>query len=324
MPEPEGSPRAMYLNQVRQQLQSLEPAEQREILAELATHLQDAVAENEAANNATVAAEAAAVRAMGDPVAVGRRLRDEHLNQRLSLPAALLGALPLIAIALLFNRTDLVYTMRNFANPYGGFPFSFLLALTPALALSLVLLARTRQSWPATLLGGSGMLTLLGVAHGIRGAQETALVLPGLGILALATIALALAVPLRWGYRPASLALLGSVGAYGCYAWLHDAGPIAALALGLAPVVGAIALGLTPRRYQTPATWAIFAMNWGLIIVYAFHVVNGLPVPGPSLGPFDFVSPVVFIASAALLIAVQSVSHLQMNGRLNLPGHWIH
>jgi len=197
MPKPEDSPSAIFLNQVRQQLNSLEPAEQCEILAELATHLHDAVAGNEAASNASAAAEAAAVRAMGDPVAVGRRLRDEHLNVRLSLPAALLCALPLGAIALLFARTDLYFMMRNFGRSNSGFPFSFLLALTPILALSLVLLARTRQNWPATLLGGVGLLFLLGLAHGIRGAQYAPLAFIGLGILLLATISLTLGVALR-------------------------------------------------------------------------------------------------------------------------------
>lgn len=319
MPKPEGSPSAIFLNQVRQQLNSLEPAEQREILAELATHLHDAVERNEAASNASLAAEAAAVQAMGNPVAVGRRLRDEHLNVRLSLPAALLGALPLGAIALLFARTDLYFMMRNFGSSNSGFPFSFLLALTPVLALSLVLLTRSRQSWPATLLGGAGLLFLLGLAHGIRGAQYAPLAFIGLGILLLATISLTLGVALRWGCRRATLALLGSVGAYGCYAWLHDAGPIATLALGLAPALGAIALGLIPRRYQTSATWAIFALNWALIILYSHHVGGELPVPGPSLGIFDFISAAFLVASAALLLAVQGVSYLQANGRLALP-----
>jgi hypothetical protein len=322
MPKPEGSPSAIFLSQVREQLNNLEPAEQREILAELATHLHDAVAENDAASNATVAAEAAAVQAMGDPVVIGRRLRDEHLNQRLSLFGALLCALPLLAIALLFNRTDLVYTMRNFASPYGGFPFSFLLALTPAIALSLLLLARTRQGWPATLLGGSGLLFILGMVHGVRGGPYGVLVLPGLVILTLATIGLALGVTLRWGHRRASLAVLGSVAAYGCYAWLHDAGTIPALALGLAPAAGVIALGLIPRRFQTPVTWAIFAMNWALILLYALHVVGEMPVPGPSLGPFDFVSPAFFIASAALLLGVQVVTGMQARRRLALAARW--
>jgi hypothetical protein len=316
MSKPEGSPSARFLDEVRQQLNRLEPAEQREILAELTTHLHDAVADNDAASSATAAAETAAVQAMGDPVAIGRRLRDEHLNRRLSVPAALLCALPLAAIALLFRQSDLYYTMRNFASPNSGFPFSFLLALTPVIALSLVLLARTRQSWPATLLGGTGLLFLLGLAHGIRGAQYATLAYIGLGILLLATISLTLGIALRWGCLRATLALLGSVGAYGCYAWLHDAGPISTLALGLGPVLGAIALGLTPRRYQTLATWAIFAVNWALIILYSVHVVGELPVPGPVFGTFDLISPAFLIASAALLLAVQSVTQLQARGRL--------
>jgi HAAS domain-containing protein len=322
MPKPESSPSAIFLDHVRQQLNGLEPAGQREILAELTTHLHDAVAENVAASSATAVAEAAAVQAMGDPAAIGRRLRDEHLNRRLSFPAAILCALPLAAIALLFRQSDLYYTMRNFASPNSGFPFSFLLALTPVIALSLVLLARTRQSWPATLLGGSGLLFLLGVAHGIRGAQYAPLAFIGLGILLLATISLTLGVALRWGYGRAALALLGSVGVYGCYAWLHDAGSISTLALGLGPILGAIALGLTPRRYQTLATWAIFAMNWALIISYSVHVAREMPVPGPTLGTFDFISPAFLIASAAMLVAVQITTKWQASGRLTLPERW--
>ena len=97
---------------------------------------------------------------------------------------------------------------------------------------------------------------------------------------------------------------------------------MATLALGLAPALGAIALGLTPRRYQTLATWAIFALNWALIILYSHHVVGELPVPGSTLGTFNFISAAFLIASAALLLAVQVVSYLQANGRLAVMERW--
>lgn len=321
MPKPEGNPSAIFLDNVRQQLNKLEPLARREILEELTHHLQDAVATNERASSATAAAEAAAVQAMGDPVSIGRRLRDEHLNQRLSLPAAVLCALPLIAIALLFRQTDLYYMMRNFSSPTSGFPYSFLLALTPVITLSLALLARTRQSWPAALLGGTGMLFLLAAAHGLRGAQYTPLAFIGLGfgILSLATIALTLGIALRWGSFRATLALLGGVGVYGCYAWLEIAGPISTLALSVCPILGVAALGLIPWRRRWLLAWAAFALNWALIIVYSLHVVGELPVPGPAFGPFDLISPAFLVASAALLLAVQVVTYLQTSGRMVLP-----
>jgi hypothetical protein len=325
MPTPEPSPSAIFLDQVRQQLKGLEPIARREILKELSDHLLDARAADEAASSASAAAEAAAVQAMGDPVAIGRRLRDEHLNQRLSLPGALLCALPLVAIALLFRQTDLYHMMREFSSPTSGFPYSFLLALMPVIALSLALLARTRQSWPAALLGGSGVLFLLAVAQGLRGAEYTPLAIIGLGfgMLALATITVTLGVALRWGSFRATLALLSGVGVYGCYAWLEIAGPISTLALSVCPILGVAALGLLPWRRRWLPAWAIFAMNWALIILYAHHVVGELPVPGPAFGIFDLISPAFLIASAALLLAVQAVSYLQMSGRLTLPGRWV-
>ena len=289
MPTPEPSPSAIFLDEVRQQLNGLEPIARREILKELSDHLHDALAADEAASCATVAAEAAAVHAMGDPVAIGRRLRDEHLNQRLSLPGALLCALPVVAIALLFRQTDLYSMMREFSSPNSGFPYSFLLALTPIIALSLVLLARTRQSWPAAVLGGTGVLFLLAVAHGLRGAPYTplAIIALGFGMLALATITVTLGVALRWGSFRATLALLSGVGVYGCYAWLEIAGPISTLALSVCPILGVAALGLIPWRRRWLPAWAIFALNWSLIILYAHHVVGELPVPGPAFGIFD-------------------------------------
>jgi hypothetical protein len=325
MPTSEPRPSAIFLDQVRQQLNGLEPSARREILKELRDHLHDALAADEAASSATAAAEVAAVQAMGDPAEIGRRLHDEHLNQRLPLPAALLCALPIAAFALLFRQTELYSMMRQFSSPTSGFPYSFLLALTPVIALSLVLLERTRQSWPAALLGGSGVLFLLAAAHGLRGAQfaPLAIIVFGFGLLALASIALTLGVTLRWGSFPATLALLGGVGVYGCYAWLQLAGPISTLALSVSPIIGVAVLGLTPWRRRRALAWAIFALNWALIILYAQHVVGELPVPGPAFGIFDLISPAFLIASAALLLAVQAVSSLQARSRLPLMDRWM-
>ena len=334
MSKSETTSRATFLREVRQQLRPLELADQREILAELAAHLEDAIAARTTATG--VAAEAEAVRAMGAPATLGRRLRDEHLSQRFSLRGALLNALPLLLTGILLSRTELRSFVHNLSSASNGFPASFLFSLAPLGVIALWLLRRTRQTWPATALGGICLLALLGVTHADGIVSHGARGLVWLALIALATIPITLGFALRWGSFRATLAILGGVGAYGCYAWLGDDRLAPTLAIALWPVLGVLALGLTARRWRPHAAWVVFGGNWIAILLAAFyyqHIFRSEYIdqlkaqPGyipsqtyhlPSLHVAGMVSPLFLVGSAALLGAVQLVTRLQANGRLSL------
>ncbi|HEX3722953.1 MAG TPA: permease prefix domain 1-containing protein [Nitrolancea sp.] len=330
----ENSNGATFLAAVQSHLRALESTEQREILDELAAHLQDAIALHQASGCTAAEAETQALRAMGDAQAIGQRLRDEHLNMRLSLSGAMLNALPLVVIALLLSQTELRSFVHDLSNPSNRFPTSFLIALSPVIGVGLWLLARTRQNWPATVLGAVGILALLGVTHADGMVSHGFSGLIWLAPIALVVFPLTLGFALRWGSFRAALAILGGVAAYGCYAWLGAGQLIPTLVIGVGPLLGIIALGLTPRRWQRIATWFAFGGTWLIIVLDAFYYQHFFRVqyidqlkamPGysplesyrlPPMHIAGMVSPLFLIGSAALLVGVQAITRLQAQGRL--------
>jgi hypothetical protein len=150
----------------------------------------------------------------------------------------------------------------------------------------------------------------------------------------LAIVPLTLGFALRWGSFRATLAILGGVGVYGCYAWLGGEYLAPTLAIGLCPILGIIALGLTPRRWQMYAAWAVFGVSWLIITLDAFYYQHVYRVqyllqlraqPGyspfetyhmPPIRVIDMVSPMFLVGSAALLLGVQTVTRLHSSGRL--------
>jgi hypothetical protein len=339
MAQSDASNSTAFLVAVRQQLRALEPAEQREILDELTTHLRDAVTDRTA--EANEAADADVVRAMGDPTIIGQRLRDEHLQRRLSLRDALLTALPLVLFALLFSQTGMRLFLRSLSNGGNGFPASFLVALAPFASVGVWLLVRTRQSWPATVLGGIGVLGLLGITHTDGMVSHGPLGLIWLMLITLAVIPLTLGFALRWGSFRATLAILGGVGAYGYYAWSGGGQLGPSLAISLCPILGVIALGLTPRRWQLLTTWAVFGLNWLIIVLDAFYyqhfyraqyLLELKAQPGyspfatyhiPPMHVINLVSSMFLVGSAALLLSVQVFIRLQASSRLPRRLRWV-
>ncbi len=159
MQKPDPSPVDVFLATVQGQLRGLEEPEEREILQELADHLRDSELRwrSEAAEATEEDVVARAIAAMGDPVQIGRRIREEHLSQRLPLGEAVLTAAPATALALSFFLalflSPLLPTLFS-PSPPDWLPW-VLLSLGPALLLPFCLwgLSRGHRLWLATSLG---------------------------------------------------------------------------------------------------------------------------------------------------------------------------
>ena len=262
MPKPEQPNLGTFLADVRRQLTGLDFAEQREILEELSTHLQDAVALREAEGLDPDEAHARAIASMGDPESVGRRLRAEHLSRRLSVRDSVLALLPLLVIVWAFSHASYIGMVRQAgAGPNNSVDVIFG-NLLPVLAIAALGLWRTRQVWSATLLGGAGVFGLLGASRVLGVTSHSGVSLVGFALAGLMLVPLAFGFTLRWGNLHASLAILSGVMSYGLLAWFTPDLLWPSILLAVLPVIGIAAVCLTPRRWQIPVTWAALVAEW--------------------------------------------------------------
>ncbi len=322
MPKPEQTAARVFLTAVKQQLRGLEFAEQREILDELAAHLADATSLLEQEGLDSAEAVARAVASMGNPEMIGRQLRDEHLRRRLSLRDTVLALLPLLGIVWIFSHDSILQTVRNAGSAPNNGVGDVVGALIPVLVIALLGLWRSKQVWPATLLGGAGVFGLI-AAHrliGVTSHSTTSLI--WFALAGLAVVPLALAFTLRYSSLHASLAILSGVMSYALLAWFLPEDPLSAAALVAIPVIGIVAVCRVSRRWQAPTIWAALIADWLLIVFYPVTIFNhtgaaSLPALDPlSLGhSMQMISLPVLAGSGILLLSVKATARFQRCSR---------
>lgn len=298
---------AEYLNNVQHQLRRLEPREQREILAEVAGHIQDAETSLTAGGMDLEMARVQATASMGDPATVGRRLQATHLRQRLPLGQALLAGLPIVLFTIVVLATPLWYA--DFAN----FRFSAIVrsgdlqipltALLPTMALYLLVRPKA-GAWGDTIAGIAGVLSIITLVsrHSAELSWRTILVL---GVL---TAAGATVFALRRGSLAASIAVLAAVGGYSLYASLYLSPSVSAVAVCATPFLTIAAVCASSRRWRAAVTWVALAAQWLLMATYAGIALRSLPeatARGFPAGPWNVLSVPIIIASVGSLLVVQ-------------------
>lgn len=300
--------RADYLNNVQRQLRRLEPREQREILAEVAGHIQDAETSLRAGGADLESAHLQAIASMGDPTMVGRRLQAAHLRQRLPLAQSLLAGLPVVLFTLVVLATPLWYTgFANFrlsAVVRNGDLQLPLTALLPAMAL--YLLDRPKAGvWGDTVVGIAGVLSIITLfsTHTAEVSWRAILVLAALTAVGATVFAL------RRGSLAASIALLAAVGGYALYAWLYLSPSVSAVGVCATPFLAIAAVCATPRHWRAAVTWVALAAEWLLVATYAAIDLRSVPeatARGFPTGPSDMLSLPIIAASVGLLVVVQA------------------
>ncbi|MGA7672625.1 MAG: permease prefix domain 1-containing protein [Nitrolancea sp.] len=321
MPKPDQSDVRGFLAQVRQQLTALEYREQKEILEELSAHLQDAITGREQQGLDERTAVADALASMGDPESIGRRLREEHLNQRLSIRETALAIAPLLAIVWVFSHVWVLQTVRNAGSGNNSTDVVFG-NLLPIMLVVVLGLWRSRQVWPATLLGGAGVYGLL-AAHRLVGVtSHSATNILWFTLAGIAIVPLALVFTLRYGSLHASMAILSGVMSYGLLAWFVPDSPWVSSFVVAVPLIGIAAVCQVPRRWRAAAVWTALTADCLLIVLFPAVIFNhsslaSLPLYGPpSFGrSMQMVSIPVLVGSGLLLLGVQLVTRMQAQGR---------
>jgi hypothetical protein len=297
-----------FLASVQRQLKGLDAREQGEILEELRGHLEDSAlsfAEGDVSREAVMERAAAE---MGDPSEVGHKLREEHMAKSMPLKIGLLAALPLFAFMLYFELFPIAvyFLIPRGQNPgflIGGAQIS-MLALV--LAVNVWVWRRGNRFALAPLAGLVGARAIVEVnsrlidlwrltpmpdllspafpaPNGMRldTAQTTWL---GVGSwVTLATFFLPLLVLLvRWERPHGSLVILGGLAVVTAFHWVDSPMSWLKLAAYLALCAGLAGLLVTPRRWQSMATWAVVAADcailalgrWYFIVYEAPHTMN--------------------------------------------------
>lgn len=326
MSKPDGLSPEQFLSAVQRQIGNLAEQEQGEILEELEAHIRDTEAILLEAGFDQPEAEARAVAAMGEPVIVGRRLRDEHLARGLPLREAMLTGLPLLLFPLLFL---IMIPLIDLRSPLGRWlresePGLAALVLLPILGLCLWRLRRVQQYWMATLAGVLGVIGSATFTHAFQISSHWPLNGAWL-LMALLAFPAILVVLVRWGSLRASLAILGGVGTYGLYA-CGGALSLWTLSICLVPCLGVVALGMMPHGWRFPAAWLVLATEWLVIVFYPISYVSAMTDPlekawlQAMLTPdhlLQMVSLPVLVISIGLLGWVHLLALLQSRGAID-------
>ncbi|MGI5837579.1 MAG: permease prefix domain 1-containing protein [Chloroflexota bacterium] len=348
MPKPRQTSVESYLLAVRRQLKGLDPAEQREILRELADHLEDTTRYLRESGLSEEASTERAVAEMGDPTAVGQRLRREHLEKPLPLKLGLMAAVPIFAFLLYFELFPIaVY----FLVPRGQNPASLIIA---TLAASLILiLAICVWSWRRgrrfliapfagiaivyglsrswTSLAGpwaqSGLHALVASWVPVVSASRpndpinSWLVLGPWVVVALAFLPTLAALTI-WGRLAGSLTILGGTGILTAFTWIDSPMSWLKLLAYLALCVGIAVFVTAPRVRQMKVAWAVLVADWILValgkwyfIVYeAPHAMNPQwrATRLPTLeGVWGEMPLAALVFSLALLLGVQLLTWIR-------------
>jgi len=343
-----------YLLAIRRQLKGLDPAEQRGILRELENHLEDMIRYLRESGLSKEASTERAVAEMGDPIKVGRQLREEHLAKgspwRYSLLAALPLLIPALGLEVLWIASPLFVNVR--ATTWLSL-LVMLVAFGPILGLCFWACRRRRWVWLAPSAGiildhiikqvwvflagpwrASGLPELISpwlpttISAGPDLAQDSWLLLGDWLILALLS-PLLLALFLRWGRLPASLVLLGWVGNLVVFQWFE--GPLSPykLLVLLFPFVGLASVAALPCAKRNVTAWAILLGDWLLValgqwyfLLYeAPHHMNALwrQSHPPTFSTVWGLMPHAALAfSLALLLGVQLLSRLGISCHLKI------
>jgi hypothetical protein len=323
VPEDNRFPQNAFVNSVLRQLRDLDEQERREVGQELADHLEDASRRWLEQGLCRHGALAKAVAEMGDPVQVGRRIREEHLARGLPLREALLAGAPALISVMPFLVGYLASLIVPVIVPREAWePWGLWGILLPSLALVLAFffwgLRQRRLLWLATMLGylvamfAAALVFVLNPLHLSRPlAQELfiagmVLLLPLVGLFT------------RRGSLVPSLVVLGALSFLVQFGWLMEEGWwqwYRFLAL-LVPFFGLVALGIAPRRRRWLVAWAVFLANWtsaALLAVYAWAWYSGL---GIERGPLTIETvwrgfpSIIFLAGALALLAAQLLPYL--------------
>ncbi|MDP2659368.1 MAG: permease prefix domain 1-containing protein [Dehalococcoidia bacterium] len=274
MPEHSEASSDAFLSMVVRQLKGLGQRERQEISQELAGHIEDARSRWEEQGLSPVMALANAVTEMGDPVEVGTQLRDEHLARGLSLREALLAGAPCLTLALPYLSL-MAFSILLPLNPYAqGMGVAVAVAaMAIPLALGLLGLRQGHRLWLATFAGYLALALFFLGTH-LPGRQSGAadaefvlvmLLLPAVGLW------------LRSGSLAGACAVLGGMGFWNFLHWAE--GPFVwykVLAL-LAPFLGLVVLGLTPRRWQPLAAWGALCADFALAPLSSVYWWQHLP-----------------------------------------------
>ncbi len=331
MPKPDRPEVQRFLAEVRHQLTALEFRQQQEILEEISAHLQDAIAVREHDGLDERDAIAQTVASMGDPETIGQRLRDEHLSRRLSIRETALAIAPLLAIVWVFSHVTILQAVRNAGSGPNNSTDVIFGNLVPVMAIVALGLWRTRQVWPATLLGGAGVYGLLAVHRLIGVTSHSAANLIWFTLAGIAVVPLALIFTLRFGSLHASLAILSGMMGYGLLAWFLPDYPWSSATLVIVPVIGIVAVCQVPRRWQRSAVWAALIADWLLTVFYPVAIYNhssasSLPVFNQlNFGHLlEMISLPLLAGSGLLLLAVQIVTRMHAQGRFERLAALIH
>lgn len=288
-----------YLLAVRQQLKGLDPAEQREILRELADHLEDTTRYLREPGLSEDASTERAVAEMGDPIKVGRQLREEHLEKSLPLKFGLMAAVPIFAFLLYFELFPIAI---YFLVPRGQNPgFALIVVQTGSIAVVLAFCAWVwcrghrfliapfagvtivyglTMSW--AYLGEpwarSGLHTL--VASWVPIVYDSKPNDPINSWLVLGPwVVVALAFPpiltmlTRWGRPAGSLTIIGGIGILAAFTWVDSPMSWLKLLAYLVLCFGIAVFVTTSRVRQMKVAWTVLIVDWILVALGKWYFI---------------------------------------------------
>ncbi len=309
MPKQASDSSKAFLASVQRHVMRLDAGQQREVLAEVAAHLQDAESSLLAEGVPAERVRSKAVEAMGDPRAIGRRIQNEHLGRRLPLREAVLAGLPLALFPVLFYLTPL--WNPNIDGPFRlyGDDIRVALLLVGAPLGLIIWLHKANGGWAGAAAGIVAVLSMMTFGTAIPIGDHFS---HSEAWLALATAPFVMLFALRCGTLRASTAVLAGIGAYGVSGWLEISPSGSQLLICLLPCAGIVALGMAPRRWQFATAWLALGGNWLVIVLLGvFHFVGPRGIPNeqwPGLADLRYITSLPLIASSVAFLLVVQVS----------------